>query len=70
MHEPTLITICSIAFASVFGLLAFLAVVIRIVTEAFPVRRGGIDPAIVAAISGTVSSLLPGARVTHIEEER
>lgn len=69
--EPTsLFSVCTIAFVSVFALLSFLAVTMHLTTVLFPVRGTAVDPAIVAAISGTVASVVPGARVTHIEEER
>jgi len=50
-------------------LLALLAVVIRIITLVFPERRARIDPVLVAAITSTVSTLYPIARVTKIQEE-
>lgn len=70
MEVPSLITICAIAFVSVFLLLSSLALVIRIITEAFPVPRQVLDSALVAAVSTAVAAILPGARVTNIEEER
>jgi hypothetical protein len=70
LEAPSLITICSIAFVSVFTLLACLALVFRATTELFPVRQRGLDAAVVAAISSAVAAALPGARVTKIEEER
>jgi hypothetical protein len=67
--EPTsLVTVCAIALASVFALLAFLAGVMQIITVVFSARSRAIDPAVVAAVSTTVSVAMPGARVTHIEE--
>ncbi len=69
--EPTsLLSICTIAFASVAILLSFLALTMHFITLLFPVRQPAVDPAIVAAISTTVASVMPGASVTHIEEER
>ena len=65
-----LLSACLVAFVSVFVLLSFLAVIMHWITLAFPSRREGVDPVIVAAISGTVASLIPGARITHIEEEK
>ena len=63
-----LVAICGLAFLTVFALLAVLALAMRALTAAFPVRQDGIDPAVVAAISSTVTSLAPGARVVRIEE--
>ncbi|MCU0725571.1 MAG: hypothetical protein MUE73_07270 [Planctomycetes bacterium] len=60
--------VCGLAFLVVFGLLAFFALAIRLVMEAFPERPSGPDPARAAAIAAAVASVLPGARVTRIEE--
>ena len=69
--EPNgLLTLCSIAFASVFAILAFLALAMRVITVLFPMPVATIDAALVAGISGAVASVYPGARVTRIEEER
>ncbi len=70
MDAPNLLSICTIAFASVAILLSILAVTMHFMTMLFPVRKPAVDAAIVAAISGTVASVFPGSRVTHIEEER
>lgn len=67
--EQNLVAVCGIAFAAVFTLLALLAVVMQLITVVFPVRRSRVDPPVVAAISGAVASLVPGARVTRIEEK-
>jgi hypothetical protein len=64
-----LLWVCTIAFAAVFTLLTVLAAVMHLVTVVFPERRAAIDPAVSAAISTTVATLFPGARVTRIEEE-
>jgi hypothetical protein len=76
----SLFAVCSLAFLTVFLLLAFLALVMHLITEAFPVsekslipamvRVDSIDPAMVAAITGSVAAIIPGARVTMIEEEK
>jgi hypothetical protein len=65
-----LVSACLIALFSVFTLLTFLALIMDLITRLFPARDGQVDPAIVAAISTTVASLLPGARVVRIEEEK
>jgi hypothetical protein len=70
LDAPSLLTICAIAFISVFLLLSFLAVAFRIITQAFPVPRRVLDSALVAAIGAAVAVALPGARITNIEEER
>lgn len=68
MESPNLVATCLLAFATVFAVLAFLAGTMLLITLAFAPRRRT-DPAVVAAISTSVSSLLAGARVTRIEEE-
>ncbi len=70
MNPESLIQICAIAFLSVFGLLSFLAIAMTVITSVFPERVSRLDPALVAAISSTVATLLPGSTVTKIEEER
>ena len=69
METPSLIAVCAIAFAVVFSVLGALAAAIGLMTALFPVRAPRIDGATVAAIASVVSSLVPGARVTRIEEE-
>jgi ABC-type uncharacterized transport system permease subunit len=64
-----LLSACLVAFVSVFVLLSFLAVVMHLITLAFPSRHEGLDSVVVAAISSTVAALMPGAQITHIEEE-
>ena len=69
MGDVSLVSVCLIAFTAVFGLLAFLAVAMEVITRLFPERQAVVDSALLAAISGTVSTLIPGAKVTRIEEE-
>ena len=66
----SLLAICSIAFVAVFVLLAFLAAVMQLITAAFPLEDAPTDPAVVAAISGAVVTLYPGAEVTKLEETK
>ena len=70
MEPLSLITICSLAFGVVFTVLTALAVSMWLITSLFPEREAALDPTVVAAISTTVASVIPGARVTRIEEER
>jgi hypothetical protein len=56
------------AFGVVFTVLAFLALVIHVVTLAFPARAPRTDPAVVAAIAAAVARHHPGARVINIAE--
>lgn len=69
MESTSLIAMCCIAFVAVFALLSFLAGTMRLITATFPVRAPRTDSALIAAISTTVSTLVPGARVVTIEEE-
>ena len=70
MEVTSLFAACLIALVSVFALLAVLAVIMDVITRLFPVHERQLDPALVAAISTTVASIYPGARVVRIEEER
>jgi hypothetical protein len=65
----TMMLVCLVAFAVVFVVLALLASAMHLITVAFPGPTTENDGAIVAAISSSVASLVPGARVTRIEEE-
>ena len=70
MEATNLFSACLIALASVFTLLGSLAVIFELITVLFPARRHRIDPVLIAAISTTVTSVYPGAKLTRIEEER
>lgn len=69
MTAPSLLLVCAVAFTVVFSVLALLAATMHVITILFPLRAPAPDSAVVAAISSTVAVLLPGARVTRIEEE-
>lgn len=69
MAAANMMLVCLVAFVVVFTALAVLAAVMRAITAVFPVRSGGVDGAVLAAIASSVATLAPGARVTHIEEE-
>ena len=70
MAETGLLPVCGIAFLAVFFLLAILAAAMQLITALFPGLRKALDPAVVAAISSTVSTLYAGSRVTEIQEEK
>jgi len=40
-----------------------------IITVLFPERTRAIDPTVIAAITTTVGTVIPGARVVQIEED-
>ena len=69
MAEISLIAVCVAAFCAVFVLLIVLALVIRLLTVAFPVGAQLDDAAMVAAIGAAVTNIYPGVRVTRIEEK-
>lgn len=66
LEGPSLSSACYAAFAAVMVVLAFLAVVIHLVSLVFPARQADGDPAVVAAIAAAARHA--GAQVTHIEE--
>ena len=68
MGSIDLLLICSLSLLSVFIVLSFLAIVMRIITEIFPQKSADIDTTIYAAISATAAEHFPGNRITKIEE--
>jgi len=69
LEAASLFSACLIALVAVFTLLGLLALTIELITTVFPERRHAIDPVLAAAISTTVAQIIPGARVTRIEED-
>ncbi len=63
-----LLLICLTAFVAVFVLLALLAGVMHLITMIFPFVKKVIDPVVVATITASYQQILPGTRVTRIEE--
>lgn len=70
MEATNLSVVCVLAFVLVFVVLSLLSGAMYLITILFPARVVGMDAAVVAAVSSTVETLLPGARVTRIEEEQ
>jgi hypothetical protein len=68
MESVSVLFTCLLSFLVVFILLAFLAVVIRLVAALLPVSTTRTDPAVIAAIHAAVATQIPGAQVTSIEE--
>jgi hypothetical protein len=69
MENPNLLLICLNAFAAVLGLLWVLAIALRGLIELFPERpRPQTDAAVAVAIAAAANAIVPGARVTRIEE--
>ncbi|UCD94688.1 MAG: hypothetical protein JSU69_01155 [Candidatus Zixiibacteriota bacterium] len=70
MDSLDLLAICGSAFLSVFLLLAFLAVIMRLIIAIFPEKLFAVEAAVLAAIASAVGSLYPGTKVTKIEEAK
>ena len=70
METPDLLMVCVSAFSAVFVLLGLLAVVMRLLIAAFPGLVARSDPAMLAAISATVSAVFPGTKITKVQEEK
>ena len=68
--EPDVLLSCVLSFIAVFILLGVLALLIRLVTSAFPPLAEAVrdDAAVIAAIHTAAAVTFPDARVTHIEE--
>jgi hypothetical protein len=67
--EVDLLVICALAFVGVFVLLAFLALVMRVLVSIFPELVEDSDAAVVAAMAAVVSTIYPGTKVTKVQEE-
>jgi hypothetical protein len=70
MESPELLVICGVAFFFVFALLAFLALIMRLIIFVFPEKMIKTDAAVIAAVSGAVQSVFPGTKITNIEEKK
>ena len=73
MDSNQLLYICLSSLLAVFVLLAFLAIVMRILVAVFPEvleKLAESDAALLAAISATITTMYPGLQVTRVEEEK
>lgn len=68
MEEVNLIFISVIAFAAVLILLTMMAGTIYLLTTLFEEKAERIESPLVAAISASVASVMPGAKVVKIKE--
>ena len=68
MGSVNLLLVCASAFTAVFLLLTLLALVMRLIMALFPERPTGIDAAVFAAVTSTVSTVFPGTKIKDIEE--
>jgi len=69
MPSTDLIFICVVAFFMVFIILALLALSMRIIILVFPEKKAKIDAAMIAAVTAAVQTIIPGTKVTKVEEE-
>ncbi len=69
MQSIELLLICGVAFLMVFIILALLAFSMRIIILVFPEKKVKIDAAMIAAVTAAVQTLMPGTKVTKVEEE-
>lgn len=70
MSSPELLFICAVAFLMVFIILALLALSMRIIILVFPEKKAKIDAAMIAAVTAAVQTIMPGTKVTKVEEEK
>ncbi|HRD67064.1 MAG TPA: hypothetical protein PKY50_13040 [Candidatus Competibacter sp.] len=71
MENPNLFLVCLNAFTAVLGLLWMLAIALRGLIELFPEKPAPqTDAAVAVAIAAAANAIVPGARVTRIEEIR
>ena len=71
MGEPNLLMICVAAFCAVFLLLAFLALVMKILINVCPEKvKEELDAAMLAAVSASLSVVYPETKITKVEQVR
>jgi hypothetical protein len=71
MGEANLLMICVAAFCAVFLLLAFLALVMKILINVFPEKvKDELDAAMLAAVSASLSVVYPKTKITKVEQVR
>ena len=68
MHLTNLLAVSFTAFIAVFLLLGVLALVMNLITSIFPQVRRAIAKEHLAAITTTLYTIIPGSKVTRIEE--
>jgi hypothetical protein len=69
MASAELVLICGAAFLWVFLILCLLALLMRLLMRVFPGLESTSDPAVVAALTAVLGTVLPGTKVTKIEEK-
>ena len=68
MEQTNLMAICLTAFAAVFFILTLLAITMQLITAAYPHIRKSVSMATIALINSTYQTIIPGSKVTRIEE--
>jgi len=69
MESSELVVICGAALLWVFCILLLLALLMRLIIRVFPAAEKIGDPAVVAALTSVLQAILPGTKVTKIEEK-
>ena len=69
MESMELVVICGAALLWVFGILLLLALLMRLIIRIFPAAERTADPAMLAALAAALQVVLPGTKVTKIEEK-
>lgn len=70
MPSADLVVICLVAFLVVFVILAFLALMMRVIMSVFPEKKMESEAAIIAAIAAVTQTVFPGTQITHVEERK
>lgn len=72
MGEINVVSMCVSSFITVFCVLAFLAILMKLLIALFPYKNTDSeeekDAGVIAAIHSTYSAICPGSRVTEIKE--
>ena len=68
MESQDLLSICILAFFWVFSVLSILAIIMRITMMLFPQKDSAADLPLYTAISAAMMQIIPGSKVTKIEE--
>jgi hypothetical protein len=68
MESLELVVVCGAALLWVFGILLLLALLMRLIIRIFPAADKIADPAVLAALAAALQVVLPGTKVTKIEE--
>ncbi|MBN1272335.1 MAG: hypothetical protein JXB26_08695 [Candidatus Aminicenantes bacterium] len=70
MESSSILLICTLAFLMVFLLLAFLAVLMRLIIYLFPEKAKITDAAVFAAMAAVFRNIFPHSKISNIEEKK